>query len=131
MPSDVSVSEKTIRVLIADNTRMHTQLLADALRRDRQLEVMGSESHTRDLVEVVTAHKVDVVVLASHLDEEPGRGLEVLRELRNARPETRTVLLLDSSKREVVVEAFRAGARGLFSRHESLETLSKCVRRVH
>jgi DNA-binding CsgD family transcriptional regulator len=30
-----------------------------------------------------------------------------------------------------VIEAFRAGARGLFSRHESLETLSKCVRRVY
>ena len=28
------------------------------------------------------------------------------------------------------MEAFRAGARGLFSRHESLETLGKCVRTV-
>jgi len=130
MALDQNIGQETIRVLVADNTRMHTQLLADALRRDRRLEVIGSASHSRDLLEAVTTHKIHVVVLASNLDEEPGRGLEVLRELRNSHPDTHAVILLDSSKREAVVEAFRAGARGLFSRHESLETLSKCVRTV-
>jgi DNA-binding CsgD family transcriptional regulator len=37
------------------------------------------------------------------------------------------VVLLDSSKRDVILEAFRAGATGIFSRHESVETLAKCV----
>lgn len=131
MALDQTFGQETIRVLVADNTRMHTQLLADALRRDRRLEVIGSASHSRDLLDAVTTHKIDVVVLASNLDEEAGRGLEVVRELHNGRPDTRVVLLMDSSKREAVVEAFRAGARGLFSRHESLETLSKCVRTVY
>jgi DNA-binding NarL/FixJ family response regulator len=117
--------------LVADNTRIHTQLLADALRRDRRLEVIGAASHSHDLVAATAAHKVDVAVISSNLDEEPLRGLEVLRELRASRPAVRTVLLLDSSKREVVVDAFRAGARGVFSRHDSLETLGKCVRQVH
>src|SRR5881409_3294847 len=36
-----------------------------------------------------------------------------------------------SSKREIIVQAFRAGARGIFSRHESVETLAKCIRSVH
>jgi DNA-binding CsgD family transcriptional regulator len=40
-------------------------------------------------------------------------------------------MLLDSSKGETILEAFYAGARGVFSRNESVETLSKCVRRVH
>lgn len=131
MALEQNIAQDSIRVLVADNTRMHTQLLADALRRDRRLEVLGSASHSRDLVDAVTTHKIAVVVLASNLDEEPERGLEVLRELHNSRPDTRAVMLLDSSKREAVVEAFRAGARGLFSRHESLETLSKCVRTVY
>ena len=131
MAIDQNIGQQTIRVLVADNTRMHTQLLADALRRDRRLEVIGSASHSRDLLDAVTTHNIDVVVLACNLDEEPGRGLEVLRELRNAHPDTHAVVLLDSSKREAVVEAFRAGARGLFSRHESLDTLSKGVRAVY
>ena len=130
MALDEQVGPKSIRVLVADNTRIHTQLLTDALRRDRHLEVIGSASHSRDLLDAVTTHKIDVVVLASNLDEEAGRGLEILRELRTSHPQTQAIILLDSSKREAVVEAFRAGARGLFSRHESLETLSKCVRAV-
>src|SRR5689334_1810378 len=121
MAFDQNVVPETIRVLLADSTPMHTQLLADALRRDRRLEVIGSASHSRDLIDAVTTHKIDVVVLASNLDEEPGRGFEVLRELHTRYPGTQAVVLLDSSKREAVLEAFRAGARGLFSRHESLD----------
>jgi DNA-binding CsgD family transcriptional regulator len=54
-----------------------------------------------------------------------------VRELRTALPEARAVLLMGSAKREAVVEAFRAGARGIFSKDQSVETLSKCVRNVH
>jgi DNA-binding NarL/FixJ family response regulator len=131
MPFAQLSGENSIRVLVADNTRIHTQLLADALRRDRRLQVIAAASPSRDLLEAITTHSIDVVVVSSHLDEEPLRGLEVLRELRASRPQVRAVILLDSSKREIIVEAFRAGARGVFSRHESLETLSKCVRQVY
>jgi tetratricopeptide (TPR) repeat protein len=41
------------------------------------------------------------------------------------------VVLLHSSKRELIVDAFRAGARGIFSRQGSIEMLMKAVRRVH
>ena len=131
MTFDPSVGEQIIRVLVADNTRIHTQLLADALRRDRHLEVIASASHSRDLIEAITTHNIEIVVLSSNLDEDSFRGVEVLRELRGARPDVRAVVLLDSSKREPVVEAFRAGARGVFSRHESVEALAKCIRQVH
>jgi two-component system nitrate/nitrite response regulator NarL len=125
-----SSGEETIRVLVADDTRIHTQLLADALRRDRYLEVISSPSHSRDLIEVAGMHHFDVLVISSNLDEEPLRGFEVLRGLRATRPDLRSIMLLDSSKREAVLQAFRSGARGIFSRHDSVETLCKCVRTV-
>ncbi|MBS1851217.1 MAG: response regulator [Acidobacteria bacterium] len=124
-------ADSMIRVLVADSTQIHTQLLADALKRDRHLEVVASTSHSRDLLEAAVLQQADVVILSSHLDEEPLRGLNVVRQLRLQRPEARCVVLLDCSKADVLLEAFRAGAKGVFSRHESLETLCKCVRRVH
>jgi two-component system, NarL family, nitrate/nitrite response regulator NarL len=123
--------DETIRVLVADDTRIHTQLLADALRRDSHMEVISSPPHSADLVEAAKSHKFNVVLISANLDEEPLRGFEVLRQLRGSDPELRAVMLLDSSKREIIVQAFRAGARGIFSRQESVETLSKCIRSVH
>ena len=126
-----SAGGPVIRVLVADDTRIHTQLLADALRRDRQLEVVSPPARSRDLVETVKTNRVNVVVLSANLDEEPLRGFEILRQLRAACPGILGIMLLDSSRKEAVLQAFHAGARGIFSRHDSLESLSKCIRCVH
>jgi DNA-binding NarL/FixJ family response regulator len=120
-----------IRVLVADDTQIHTQLLADALRRDRQLEVIDPPRKTSDLVETIKLRQVNVVVLSASLDEDPVQGFEVLRELRNSEPGVAAVMLLESSKRDTILQAFRAGARGIFSRYDSAETLSKCIRSVY
>jgi len=131
MHSAESFGGKPIRVVVADDTRIHTQLLADALRRDPELEVVSSPSHFRDLLELARMHLVDVLVISSTLDEQQLHGCEALREVRAKNPLVRSVVLLESSRREAVLQAFRAGARGILSRHESVETLSKCIRSVH
>src|SRR5277367_5315879 len=123
--------DERIRVLVADNTRIHTQLLADALKRDRGLDVLSADSDSHALIATAAAHKADVLVISSNLDEESHRAFEVVRELRASHPQIRAVMLLDSSKREFILNAFRAGARGIFSRHESVDSLCKCVRTVY
>jgi len=119
-----------IRVFVADNSPINTQLLADALKRDVDLEVIRSVSDSSGLIAEIMASDVDVLVISSNLDEQPGRGFEILHELRSSFPGLRAVVLLDSSKRELIVDAFRVGARGIFSRQSSVEMLSKCVRAV-
>jgi len=123
--------ESTIRVLVADSSRVHTSLLAEALRRDPLLEVIACESDSSGIVQAAMTDHIAVLVVSSNLDEEPNRGIEIVRELRALRPATRAVLLLDSSKDEAVVQAFRAGAWGVFGRNEPMELLSKCVRCVY
>jgi two-component system, NarL family, nitrate/nitrite response regulator NarL len=120
-----------IRVLVADDTRIHTQLLADALRRDGQLEVISSPPNSQELIEAVKTQKIDIFVLSCNWGEEPLSGIEILRQLTASHPHTRAIMLMDSSKRENIVQVFRAGARGIFSRQESVETLCKCIRSVH
>lgn len=122
---------EVIRVLVADDTRIHTQLLADVLRRDRQLEVVSAPARSRDVIETVKANRVNVVVLSANLDEEPLRGFEILRQIRSSHPGILGIMLLDSSKKEAVLQAFHAGARGIFSRHDTVENLSKCIRCVY
>ena len=123
--------ESTIRVLVADNSRIYTKLLAEALMRDPALEVVPFESESSTLVSTAINCDIDVLIISSNLDERTSRGIELLRELRSVHPKTRAVLLPDSSRDEVVLQAFQAGARGIFGRNGSMESLSKCVRCVY
>ena len=120
-----------IRVLVSDDTRVHTELLADALKRDGSLQVTTSPLGSGGLIGRPDLHDVDVLLLSSTLDEQPGRGFEVLRGLHSSHGYVPAVMLLDSSKREAILEAFRSGARGVLGRHESVEIFSKCLRRVY
>src|SRR5580700_4193607 len=95
-----------IRILVADNTRIHTQLLADALRRDQELDVIIADSDSHGLVATAAEHKADVLLISSNLDEEPHRAFEVLRKLRASHAQIRAVMLMDSSKRELILQAF-------------------------
>lgn len=131
MEHEVIVRESKIRVLVADDTRIHTQMLADVLKRDTALQVSSAESGSAAVAATVKTRTIDVLVVSCNLDEQPGRGFSVLRELRAQRPEIRAVILMDSSKPESVLSAFRSGARGIFSKHESVDTLCKCVRSVY
>jgi two-component system, NarL family, nitrate/nitrite response regulator NarL len=119
-----------ICVIVLDSSQIHSQLLADGMRRDGRL--LASSARTpADFLQAAAQGPVDVVVISSTLDEEPGRGFEVLRKFRSLRPNVPAVMLLDASKREVVVDAFRAGARGVLGREASLEDLCKSIHCVH
>src|SRR5208337_1793902 len=56
---------------------------------------------------------------------------EALHELRRVHPRTRGIVLMNLAKHEAVLNAFRAGARGVFSRSEPVDLLCKCIRCVH
>jgi two-component system, NarL family, nitrate/nitrite response regulator NarL len=119
-----------IRVVAADSTHMSSQLLAQALAQNPQFQVSGIDPKPAAILAAVAHEKPNVVLMSSTLDEsEP--GFDLIRQVCASRPETRVVMLMDTSKRSAVVEAFRCGARGVFSRSESPRLLAKCISRVH
>jgi DNA-binding NarL/FixJ family response regulator len=120
-----------VSIAVADATRIHTQLLADALRNDRGLQVVAAASSSRELLDAATRVPIDVVVISHNLDNHPGRGAEVLRDMRALRSQIKGVVLIDTSEPQDVLNCFRAGARGIFSKHEPLENLGKCIRNVY
>jgi len=118
-----------VRVLVADSTPLTGQLIADALRKDRSLTVTDAEANS--VIATATTLKPDVAIISEQLQGKPGQGFDILRELRVTVPETRTVMLLDADERNLVVEAFRSGARGVFCRRDPLKMLTRCVYKVH
>ena len=124
-------SGSIVRVLVADSSRIHTHLLADVLKRDPGLEVVPYDSDSTSLVAAVVGLSTDVLVISANLDEQPLRGLEIVRDLRAAGRSVRSIVLMDSSKDETILSAFRAGAKGIFSKSQPVELLCQCVRCVH
>ncbi len=120
-----------IRVLAADSTRMSSQLLAESLSQERQFEVTGIDPKGASILEAVGQKRPHVVLVSATLEDSPSLGFDLSRQIRASHPQTRVILLMDTSNAAAVVEAFRSGAQGVFSRTESSKTLAKCINSVH
>ena len=120
-----------VRVLVGDSTRMGSQLLADALGRDTRFQVVSVCVGALEILEAVATCQPDVALVSANLDEGSLKGFEVSRKLSVLQSQVKVVMLFDTSKRDLVLNAFGAGARGIFCRAESIETLRKCIYSVH
>jgi len=118
----------SVRIVVAEPNKMQGQVVASAFERSSYRFVVEScEVDSAGTLNAVGEKQPDVAVISAQLQDGPSMGFRVARELRNLRPETRTVLLLDSTDPELVVDAFRCGARGIVSRESSFDSLCKCV----
>jgi len=124
----------SIRVLVGDSSRMSSQLIAAELKRSRspRLEVLLPASFTSvAIVDEINKARPDVTLISNSLQDGSFAGYSVLRAVQSTSLATRPVMLLEDCEQDLVIDAFRAGARGVFSRSESSEHLSKCIHSVH
>jgi two-component system nitrate/nitrite response regulator NarL len=131
MDQEQSPSSAAIKIFVAGNGLIYTKLLADSLIANADFLVTSYACNSLELIGQILSQDFDVIIISSILDEHPLRGCETLRRLRITHPRLRAIILLDSSKREPILEAFRSGARGVFARDQSVAALAKCVRKVH
>jgi two-component system, NarL family, nitrate/nitrite response regulator NarL len=132
MGEPLQASREKIRVLIADGDNISSQLMASALRRCRNhFDVVAVASSSPDAIRDLDILKPHVAVVSTELRDGPQTGFKVLQELRNSHPGTAAIMLLQSTQRDPVIDAFRGGARGVFTRDKSFKALSKCIRTVH
>jgi two-component system nitrate/nitrite response regulator NarL len=126
------LGSKKIAVLVAESSRMGCQLLADALNRSpHRLHVVACVQTAQDALREAGKRKPVVALISNNLEGGANTSLQALEELRLRQPGIASVLLVDSAERPMIVGAFRAGARGVFSRSNPPKTLAKCVRAVH
>jgi DNA-binding NarL/FixJ family response regulator len=119
------------KVIIFEASEMGCQLLAHELNHSTYgVEVIGYRSSSPE-PDLDLVRGADVALISSGLKDGPLSGFNVLRSLRPYRNSLRCVMLLDHDDPELVLEAFRWGASGVFERDDSCESLCKCIRRVH
>ncbi|HEY2119263.1 MAG TPA: response regulator transcription factor [Candidatus Acidoferrum sp.] len=129
--TDFSERGSAISLLIAEHSRMGCELMEMALQSYRHISVTASVVESSELLDIFEGTRPDVCVISSALKDGPSSGLRVARELHDNGHRAKLIMLLDSSDRNLVVEAFRSGADGIFSRDDSFELLARCVQRVY
>jgi DNA-binding NarL/FixJ family response regulator len=128
----VAYEESEIGVLLSLANAMTGEVLSLALNRHAAIRVVSRVTSAAETLSVVRGMPVDVAVIGAALEEGELNGLEVVRELHKSAPQVKTILMLDSPDQRLIVEAFRAGARGVFRpTQSSFKQLCRCVMQVH
>lgn len=130
MRSPFVSSSESIGVLIADSNRMQLQLLSGALRRRPEFHVSTCQMNTTSILQSVSSRAPKIALLSPA----PGNISDIVSTIRGfhvSHPEIAKILLLEAWDRQLVVSAFRSGARGIFTITDSnLRLLCKCMVRV-
>ena len=129
-PNSVGVKVERARVLITDATPMAAQLLADALRRSGRFAGVSLASRSIDVTAMLANQPFDVLLISSNLEGEAA-GATLAREACRLQVRLKVVMLLEKPTRDSVVEAFRAGCKGVFCHARSVKELTKCLVCVH
>src|SRR4029077_8709453 len=129
--TSLSASTRPICLLVADNNRMSSHLLADVLKRDHRIARVCPTASFPEALATATTEMVSVALVSCEMDRECQKGFALARELRKIRHGLQIVMLLESSCRDSVIGAFRAGASGVFCRTSSIALLTKCIHAVH
>jgi DNA-binding NarL/FixJ family response regulator len=132
MNQPFALSDESISVIIADADRMSAHLIADGLTRGRRdISIVAVSNTSADTIRELESCQPNVVLINAHLDDGPLSGYHVLRHVQLICHKTAAIILIPGSDRDLVIDAFRGGARGVFCRVQPIKMLSKCIRIVH
>jgi DNA-binding NarL/FixJ family response regulator len=120
--------QASIRVLVVDGDSMSSDLLANALCREEQFE--GAAIPASDLLRVLSATDVDLVVIAVDANSNPAKSFDLANEVCRNYRNTYVIMLLNQMTHELVINSFRSGARGVFSRQLAMSEFFDCLRHV-
>jgi DNA-binding NarL/FixJ family response regulator len=131
MTVDCDSLPSRIRVFLADSKPIENQLLAGALQH-HGFEVISSDPNPDSVLRTLESSRVDVLLVSCGGENTGSHGMAILRMLQTANSQIPKIALLEKDDRETVVQAFRAGARGIFClAASSFQLLCDCIRRVH
>src|SRR5699024_9434711 len=116
-----------ITVMIAEDQTMMGSALASLLELEEDLRVVALVARGDEVIDAVTAHRPDVLLLDIEL---PGRsGLELIADARAGSPGTE-VVVTTFGRTGYLRRAMDAGARGFLVKDRPVTALASAIRRA-
>ena len=117
-----------IRVLLADDHAVVRQGLKQILTEIPEVGAVGEAATGEDALMQVRAEQWDVLVLDMSM---PGRGgLDVLKDVRRERPQTKVLVLSMHPEDQFAVRMLKAGASGYLTKDTAPDELVAAIRKL-
>jgi len=121
--------KERVRVLVADDHTIVRQGLVSLLAESGECEVVAEAADGLEAVEKARATRPDVAIL--DLSMPRLSGLEAVRRIHEALPQTRVLVLTVHEEEEYVLPMVRAGAAGYLIKDSAVAELLAAVRALH
>ena len=119
-----------VSVLVAYPKDLTGRLIAEALSRDGNFQVAAHVSSSRAVMTFAQHSRIHVALIGASLGT-PNDGVDIIRQLNSLQSHSLAILLIDTPDPQVTLDAFRAGAKGVFCMsHHGYEVLRECIRCV-
>lgn len=119
----------SITVFLAEDHRLVRDGFRMLLETQPDIEVIGEAGNGRDTVKQVIKLMPDVVLMDIGMPEL--NGIEATRQICEACPSTKVIILSMYSTSQHIARAFKAGARGYILKESAGEDMIKAVRTVY
>jgi len=119
---------KKLRILLADDHIVMRTGLRSLLERQPNLEVVGESENGREIVDLVTSLKPDVVVMDVGMPVL--NGIEATKTIVTQHPTTAVVILSMHVDESYVMRALKAGARGYLLKDSAPADLISAIQAV-
>ncbi|MGV3742519.1 MAG: response regulator [Burkholderiaceae bacterium] len=117
-----------IKVLLVDDHAIARNGVKLMLEAEADIEIAGEAVSARQALNLVNANDYDVALMDISLNED--NGLELLRILRNDRPELKVLMLSSYAEDIYGVRALKLGAAGYLNKSVEASTLAAAIRKA-
>lgn len=104
------MTDAPIRVMLVDDHEVVREGLRTLLSRNKGMQVAAEAGTMQEAIEAAARAKPDVIVMDVRLPD--GSGVEACRTIREARPETKVIMLTSYADDEALFASIVAGAAG-------------------
>lgn len=122
-------SEKSVkRLVLIDDHPIMRHGLAQLIRAEEGLDVIGEAGSAREGLEVIGRLKPDLAVIDLTLPDK--NGLELVKDIRALHPSTQCIVLSMHDETLYGERSLRAGARGYVMKEEAADHLVTAIHKV-
>lgn len=121
----MTVATRAVRVLIADDQTLFRAGLARLLNEDPRVEVVGQATDGADATKLVAKQKPDVVLM--DLKMPTLDGIEATRQILEADPGVKVLILTTFETDSQVIQALKAGASGYVLKDSTADAIVSSI----